>query len=116
MKAGCIFCGIAAGSIPADFVYRDSEVVAFRDNHPKAPVHILVVPVQHVESLNATGVGHAQLLGSLLAVARRVAGELGVATTGYRCILNTGPDGGQMVPHLHLHLLGGRHLGPKLVA
>jgi histidine triad (HIT) family protein len=107
----CLFCRIAAGTIPARTVFSDEQVMAFDDIHPQAPVHVLVIPRRHVADLNDTeGADHA-LMGRLLDVARRIAGERGLAEKGFRVVTNTGPDGGQTVSHLHLHVLGGRPLG-----
>lgn len=103
---GCIFCKIAAGEIPATIVRTGDGVVAFKDLNPQAPTHVLVIPTVHVGSLNDAK--DPQLLGRLLAFAREVAQEAGIATRGYRVVLNTNPDGGQTVFHLHLHVLGGR--------
>lgn len=107
----CVFCGIAEGSIPADVVHRDDTAVAFRDIAPKAPVHILVVPTEHVPSLDDAGGGAEPVLGHLLAVARDLARAEGLAERGYRVVLNNGAAAGQSVGHLHLHVLGGRELG-----
>lgn len=103
---GCIFCKIAAGEIPATIVRTGDGVVAFKDLNPQAPTHVLVIPTVHVGSLNDAK--DPRLLGRLLAFAREVAQEAGIATRGYRVVLNTNPDGGQTVFHLHLHVLGGR--------
>jgi histidine triad (HIT) family protein len=107
----CIFCKIAAGTIPASVVHSSERLVAFRDIDPKAPVHILVIPREHIESLDAADERHRALLGEMLLLARRVARDEGVAARGYRTVVNTGAEGGQSVPHLHLHLLGGKALG-----
>jgi histidine triad (HIT) family protein len=101
----CIFCAIASGEVEADEVYRDDRVVAFRDLDPKAPTHILVIPTQHVPSLSRAD---EALAGHLLAVAARI-GE-SVDGQGYRVVTNVGPNGGQTVDHLHLHVLGGRQM------
>jgi histidine triad (HIT) family protein len=104
----CIFCRIARGEARADVILDTTDAVAVRDINPQAPVHALVIPKRHVESLNdATGDG---LLGDLLQVARSVARKERVAESGYRVVANTGNDGGQTVPHLHLHVLGGRRM------
>ena len=103
----CIFCKIARGEIPANKVYEDEEFVAFRDINPQAPTHILVIPKKHIESLSDVKEGDRELLGKLLWVAKKVAQELNLKK-GYRLVINTGPDGGQEVLHLHVHLLGGR--------
>ena len=107
----CIFCRIAAGGIPANVLHQDEDLVAFRDIDPKAPVHVLVIPRRHVDSVNELESGDAGLVGRMVLVARSVAISEGIAEPGYRLVLNTGPDGGQSVGHLHLHLLGGRGLG-----
>ena len=107
----CLFCRIAAGTIPARTVFEDDEVVAFEDIQPQAPVHLLLIPRRHVANLNDLGAGDHLLMGRLLEVARRLAGERGLSERGYRVVTNTGPDAGQSVLHLHLHLLGGRPLG-----
>ena len=104
----CLFCRIVAGEIPAAIVHKDDEVLAFRDIAPKAPVHILVVPVRHVSGLAAASDGDRELLGRLLTTVRELATREGLDDTGYRVVANQGADGGQSVPHLHLHLLGGR--------
>lgn len=116
MKPDCIFCQIVAGKTPARFVYRDDSVAAFHDIHPAAPVHVILVPIEHIDSLAAMSEADAPLSAALLTAARRVAKELGVLESGFRLIANTGPDGGQLVGHLHFHLLGGKPLGPKIVA
>jgi histidine triad (HIT) family protein len=105
----CLFCRIAAGKIPADRVYEDEQVVAFRDIHPQAPVHLLIVPRRHVASLADCGDADGSLLAHLLLTARRLAVEQGVAS-GYRLVNNCGASAGQSVFHLHFHLLGGRPL------
>ena len=102
----CLFCKIAAGEIPAEIVKKTDQFVAFRDISPQAPTHVLVIPTYHVASLNDAK--DAGLLGKMLAFARDLARELGIAERGYRVVLNTNPDGGQTVFHLHVHLLGGR--------
>ena len=106
----CIFCRIAAGEVPAELLYQDDQVVAFPDVNPKAPVHVLVVPREHHASLADLTDDDEPLMGHLLAVANRLARDKGVAATGYRLVINTGPEGGQVVPHLHFHLLGGRQM------
>jgi histidine triad (HIT) family protein len=108
--AGCVFCDIAAGKIPARRVREDALVVAFHDISPQAPVHVVVIPREHVQDLDVAKPEHEALLGHLLLAAREAAKELGL-NGGYRVVVNRGPDGGQTVDHLHLHLLGGRALG-----
>jgi histidine triad (HIT) family protein len=111
MASDCIFCRIASGEIPANIVKRSEHAVAFRDLDPKAPTHILVIPTEHVAAArDARGKKGEELLGGLLAFAAEVATELGLDSGGYRIVTNTGPDGGQSVFHLHLHLLGGRKM------
>jgi len=107
----CIFCRIASGEIPSDVVLEDGRFVAFRDIHPKAPVHVLVVPREHIVSLNDIHLWQGCQGQHLLEFIAQVARELGVDKTGYRALTNTGPDGGQEVQHLHFHLLGGENLG-----
>jgi histidine triad (HIT) family protein len=109
--SGCVFCGIVAGDVPADIVLSTDHTVAFRDLNPQAPVHVLVVPRRHVE--NASTVTHedAGLVADLLVAARQVAEQLGVADSGYRLVLNVGEDALNSVPHLHVHVVGGRRLG-----
>ena len=104
--AGCIFCKIAAGEIPATIVKRADGMMAFQDLNPQAPTHLLVIPTDHLASLNDAR--DPQLLGRLLGFARDLARDAGIAQRGYRVVVNTNPDGGQTVFHLHLHLLGGR--------
>lgn len=108
--AGCVFCGIAAGSIPARIVYEDDDVVAFEDLYPQAPSHILLIPRVHVGSVDDLGPEDEGLAGRLLLAAAEVARKKGLDRGGYRIVANTGENGGQTVFHLHLHLLGGRHL------
>jgi len=107
----CLFCRIAAGEIPANVIHQDEHVVAFRDINPQAPVHFLVIPREHVASLDAADDAHQGLLGRVLLAARDLARADGIAEDGYRAVLNIGADGGQTVHHLHLHVLGGRGLG-----
>ena len=108
----CIFCKIAGGEIKSDLLYHDDEVVAFRDINPKAPTHILVIPRDHIPSLNDTTPEHKRLLGHMVNVATALARSEKLDSKGYRLLLNCGPDSGQEVPHIHLHLLGGKKLGP----
>jgi histidine triad (HIT) family protein len=107
-----IFCKIVSGAVPAARLYEDAEVLAFPDIHPQAPVHVLIVPKKHYASLN--DVDDKGLLGHMLLVAKKLAKEQGVAASGYRVAVNCGPQGGQVVPHLHMHLLGGRELTGEL--
>ena len=106
----CIFCKIIAGTSPAQRVYEDDSVTAFRDIHPSAPVHVLIVPNRHIASVNELDEVDEALMGRLFTVARKIAKQEGIDQTGYRLITNTGPHGGQVVFHLHMHLLGGQRM------
>jgi len=105
-----LFTRIINREIPADIVYEDDQCLAFRDIHPQAPTHVLLIPKREIPSLADSSDGDTALLGHLLSTARKVAAQLGL-TNGYRTVLNCGPDGGQSVDHLHVHILGGRKLG-----
>lgn len=107
----CIFCKIAAGEIPTTKVYDDGEVLAFRDINPEAPVHLLVIPRRHIATLNDLTEADAALIGQLYLAAKQVVTELGVAENGYRTVINCNRDAGQIVFHVHMHLLAGRELG-----
>ncbi|HVK64013.1 MAG TPA: histidine triad nucleotide-binding protein [Polyangium sp.] len=106
----CIFCKIVAKQIPARVAFEDDDLLAFHDTNAMAPIHVLVIPKQHITGLNDVTESHATLLGKLLVAARRVAEDAGLAQSGYRVIVNTGPQAGQTVFHLHVHVLGGRQL------
>lgn len=106
----CIFCKIAAGEIPADKVFEDDTVVAFRDLNPQAPTHVLIVPRRHISTLNDVDAGDEAIIGRLFVAAQAVAAAEGIAETGYRTVINCNEAGGQSVFHVHLHLLGGRHM------
>ena len=107
----CIFCSIAHKDTPAEFVYQDETIVAIKDAHPQAPVHVLLIPREHdLESLNDASKLDVSLLGHLLYTAAKVANLLDIAETGYRVVINTGDLAGQSVAHLHVHVLGGRKL------
>jgi histidine triad (HIT) family protein len=110
----CIFCKIVAGQIPADVVFQGKDFIAFRDIHPQSPKHILIVPKAHIASLAEVSSKQQGLIGQLLLVAKEIAEKEGIAASGYRVAINCGPDGGQLVPHLHLHLLGGRRLDDQM--
>ena len=110
MTEDCIFCRIIQGTAPARIVYQDEQVTAFWDVDPRTPVHLLVVPNTHFESLDALEDKDAGLLGRMILTARRLATEQGIGESGYRLVINTGVDAGQSVSHLHLHLIGGRHM------
>lgn len=105
-----LFCKIAAKEIPANIVYEDQEVVAFRDINPQAPTHILLIPREHIRKVSDLTEDNAALIGKLVLVANRLAREEGIADAGYRLVLNCGEGAGQSVWHIHLHLLGGRPL------
>ncbi|HVM71511.1 MAG TPA: histidine triad nucleotide-binding protein [Anaerolineales bacterium] len=104
----CIFCKILSGESPANIIYRDEQVTAFRDIHPIARTHILIIPNRHIASVNELGVEDEGLVGHMLLVAKELAKQEGVAERGYRLMINTGAHGGQTVPHLHLHLIAGK--------
>lgn len=106
-----LFCKIIAKEIPADIVYEDDHLLAFRDIHPKAPAHVLVVPKKHISKLNDATEADADLLGRIVLAANLIAKQEGISESGYRLIANTGSDGGQEVFHVHFHVLGGRPLG-----
>jgi len=106
----CVFCKIIAGKSPGQLLYQDELVSAFRDNHPLAPVHVLVVPNRHIPSVNDLAPEDEPLIGHLFTVALQLARQEGVDQSGYRLVVNTGRHGGQGVFHLHLHLLGGRQM------
>ncbi|HEY2859748.1 MAG TPA: histidine triad nucleotide-binding protein [Terracidiphilus sp.] len=105
----CLFCKIVAGEIPSREVYRDERCYAFGDINPQAPVHFLVVPREHIKSTAEAAEDHAELLGRLLLTGAKIARDKGLGD-GYRVVINTGRDGGQTVDHLHVHILGGRHM------
>jgi histidine triad (HIT) family protein len=109
MNTDCLFCKIVAGQIPADKLYEDDEVLAFRDISPQAPVHFLVIPKKHIVGPAFIEAEDEQLIGKMLRAAAKIAGELGIAG-GYRLVFNNGADAGQTVFHLHLHILGGRQM------
>ena len=104
----CVFCKILSGEAPANIIYHDEQVTAFRDIHPIARTHILVIPNRHIDSVNALEPGDEALVGHMVQVAKALAKQEGVAEHGYRLMINTGTYGGQTVPHLHLHLIAGR--------
>jgi histidine triad (HIT) family protein len=110
MAADCIFCRIVEGTIPSTKVFEDDRVLAFRDLHPAAPVHVLIIPKEHIPSTAHAVESHEALLGHLMLTAAKVADQEGLAK-GFRIVANNGADGGQTVDHLHLHVLGGRAMG-----
>jgi histidine triad (HIT) family protein len=110
----CLFCKMAAGDIPVDKVHDDDRVFAIRDLNPRAPVHVLVIPRDHIAWVrDLEGYKHGPLLSHMMGVANKVAGEMELAERGYRLTFNVGDEGGQTIYHLHLHLLGGHKLGPE---
>lgn len=111
MPNDCIFCKIVAGEIPATRVYEDEHVLAFNDINPVAPVHVLVIPKRHLSSVNDLRAEDSALLGHLFQACQYVAKEKGIAGSGYRVVTNAGSDSGQVVFHLHFHVIGGRKLG-----
>ena len=108
--ADCLFCGIVAGSVPSDAVLETERSYAFRDINPAAPVHVLVVPKEHVDSLVDMDAGQTDLLADLVDAINQVAAQEGVAESGFRVVTNVGEDAGQLVRHLHFHVIGGRSL------
>jgi len=104
----CLFCKILEGEIPSDTVYRDEYVTAFRDINPAAPVHILVIPNKHIPDNNAFTQEDEPLAGYMFRAVRLIAKQEGITDSGYRLIMNSGPDGGQVVFHMHLHIIGGQ--------
>jgi len=114
MENECIFCRIVAGEVPSDVVYQDKDCLAFRDIAPQTPTHLLIIPKGHIASLAELSEGQQELAGRLIIIAKNLAEKEGLAAKGYRLVVNCGYEGGQVVPHLHLHLIGGRKLGAKL--
>jgi histidine triad (HIT) family protein len=110
----CIFCKIVTGEIPSDIVYEDEEIIAFRDINPQAPVHIIIIPRDHIASLSDLSQSDSALVGRMVMVANKLAKDEGIAEKGYRLVINCGKEGGQLVPHLHLHLVGGRKLSDQV--
>lgn len=110
----CVFCQIVAGKIASDLVYQDEEVVAFHDIHPQAPVHLLIIPKKHITSLTQLTEEETPLVGHMVNIANQLAKREGISEKGYRLVINCGQQGGQLVPHLHLHVLGGRQLSGQL--
>ncbi|AFQ45828.1 histidine triad nucleotide-binding protein [Desulfosporosinus meridiei] len=110
----CIFCQIALGKIPSEIAYEDDQIIAFKDIQPLAPVHLVIIPKIHLRSLNDVTSDNKGLIGHLFSIIRRLAEEFGVAESGYRVVTNTGTDGGQVIGHLHFHLLGGKALNANI--
>jgi len=110
----CIFCQIVAGKIPSEILYQDEEIIAFRDINPLAPTHLLIIPKRHIPSLTHLSEAELPLIGHMVDIANQLAKGEGISESGYRLAMNCGKEGGQLVPHLHLHLLGGRKLSDAL--
>jgi histidine triad (HIT) family protein len=106
----CVFCQIAKKEDPAEIVYEDEKVIAFNDLRAAAPTHVLIIPKQHIDSINSIQPDHEPLIGHLFTAAAALAQQEGVHKSGYRLVINNGPDAGQAVFHIHLHLLGGKRL------
>ena len=106
----CVFCQIVAGKIPAEILYQDDEVIAFPDINPLSPTHLLIIPKKHIPSLAHLSEEETTIIGHMAKIANLLAKEKGIAERGYRLVINCGEEGGQIVPHLHMHLLGGREL------
>ena len=104
----CLFCKMVSGEIQPDVVFEDDEVLAFRDVNPQAPVHVLVIPKNHIATTNELTPEHAGLIGKMVLAARQIAADEGIAEPGYRMVMNCNPEAGQSVYHIHLHMLGGR--------
>lgn len=111
MASDCIFCKIGSGEVASEIIYRDSHCFAIRDIAPKAPVHFLVIPNEHLTHLSGLTPGHGTMVGAMLLAAEEVAVREGIGQSGYRLIINQRGDAGQMVDHLHMHVLGGHRLG-----
>lgn len=110
MKEGCIFCKIASKDKSADIIYENKEVVAFSDINPQAPVHILIIPKEHIEKISDLNSKNVAVVNSLILAANKLAKDKGIAEAGYRLVFNCGSKAGQAVYHIHLHLLGGRNM------
>ena len=111
MMDDCLFCKMVSGEIQPDVVYEDDDVLAFRDINPQAPVHVVLIPKRHISTLNDLTPGDAELVGKLFLAAKTVAASEGIAEAGYRTLFNCNKEGGQVVFHIHLHLMGGRRMG-----
>jgi len=107
----CIFCKIINKEMKSKMIHEDEEIVVFHDINPQAPVHVLVVPKKHISAITEMHEGDQKLIGKMIYLAKEVAGELGIAGNGFRLVLNNGPDANQTVPHIHLHVIGGRQMG-----
>ena len=110
----CIFCQIVAGKVPSEIIYQDEEVIAFRDIEPMAPTHLIIIPKKHIPSLAHISEAELPLIGHMVNIANQLAKRGGISEDGYRLVMNCGEQGGQLVPHLHMHILGGRRLSDEL--
>jgi len=110
----CIFCRIVAGKIPTEFLYQDEDAAAFRDINPAAPTHIIIIPKKHIPSLADLSEADLPLMGHMVKIANQLAKKEGILERGYRLVVNCGKEGGQVVPHLHIHLLGGRRIADEM--
>ena len=106
----CVFCNIVSGKIPSNLIYQDQELVAFPDIHPQAPTHIIIIPKNHIQSLNQIADNQMHMVTNMIIVAKQLAKDSGIYQSGYRLLINTGKEGGQVVQHLHMHLIGGKQL------
>ncbi len=107
MNSDCTFCRIIRGDLSAKFVYKDNDLVAFHDTKPDAPVHVLIVPMEHIESINALEERHSAIISKMMLKAKEIAENLGIKDSGYKLVINVGRGAGQIVFHLHIHLIGG---------
>ena len=110
MNDSCIFCKIAKKEIGTSIEYEDESIIAFNDKDPKAPIHVLIIPKEHIGKVNDISVDTMKLIGKMVIAAKEIAQKRGVFESGYRLVMNCGKDGGQLIEHLHMHLLGGRQL------
>jgi histidine triad (HIT) family protein len=110
----CVFCKIINGELPSDTLYQNQEIMAFRDIKPMAPIHILIIPKKHIPSLADLKDEQAPIIGEMVKLANELAHQEGISKRGYRLVISSGIEGGQVVPHLHMHLLGGRELSSRL--
>ena len=110
----CIFCQIVAGKVPSEILYQDEKVIAFRDINPQAPIHLIVIPKNHIPSLIHLSEAQLPIIGRMVNAANELAKKEGISESGYRLVINCGKEGGQLVPHLHMHLLGGKKLSDEL--
>jgi histidine triad (HIT) family protein len=110
-SADCLFCKIVAGDIPAEIIYESDSAIGFRDVNPQAPTHVLIIPREHIATINDLDAGHETIVGKLYTAAKTIAADEGLADDGYRVVMNCNEAAGQTVFHIHLHLLGGRSLG-----